>query len=215
MPKLWEESVDGHRRAIRDAITEAAWRLAEEHGPLALTMSQVAKTAGVGRATLYKYFADVESILVAHHARHVEGHLQDLEELRTGSGPVGSRLVAVMSAYAAICFHRSQHGSADVGALVHRRPEVAEAERRLRSIFVEMMAEAADEGLVRTDLAPEELAEYCLHALAAAGGTADLDHVGRLVRVVLDGLGCARDICAGDPVPSSISHGAPTSRSPH
>lgn len=191
MPKLWEESIDGHRRAVREAITKATWRLAEERGPLGLTMSQVAKAAGIGRATLYKYFTDVESILVAHHAEHVETHLRDLEELRNGSGPVGARLVAVVRAYASICFHRGRHSSTDVSALVHRRPELADAERRLRRVFAELLDEAAREGVVRTNVACDELAEYCLHALPAARRAADLDQVNRLVRLVLDGLGCS------------------------
>jgi AcrR family transcriptional regulator len=191
VPKLWEESIDGHRRAVREAITEAAWRLAEEHGPLALTMSQVANAAGIGRATLYKYFTDVESILVAHHARHVENHLQALEGLRTGPGTVGARLVAVVGTYASICFQRGRHGSIDVSALVHRGPEVADAEVRLRRAFAELIEEAAPEGIVRTDVSADELAAYCLHALAAAGHVTRLDGVACLVRVVLDGLRCS------------------------
>lgn len=191
MAKLWEESIDGHRRAVRDAIMEATWRLAEQHGALSLTMSQVATAAGIGRATLYKYFTDVESILVAHHAQHVEAHLKALETLRGGSDPVNSRLVAVVRAYASICFRSAQHSSTDVSGLVHRGPEVADAERRLRSVFADLMAEAAAEALVRRDVSSDELAEYCLRALQAAGHAADLDQVERLVRVVLDGLGCS------------------------
>lgn len=200
MPKLWEESIDGHRRAVREAITGATWRLAVEQGPLALTMSQVANAAGIGRATLYKYFADVESILIAHHAQHVEGHLQALEELRTGPGTVGARLVAVVGAYASICFQRGRHGSTDVSALVHRGPEVADAERRLRGVFVELIEEAIPQGIVRTDVASDELAAFCLHALAAAGQITYLDGVDRLVRVVLDGLGCPLPVDPSDQV---------------
>lgn len=189
MPKLWEESIDGHRRSVRDAITQAAWRLAEEHGPLSLTMSQVAGAAGIGRATLYKYFPDVESILVAHHARHVEDHLRALEDLRVRPQPPGARLFAVVEEYASICFHRGRQSSVDIGSLVHRGPEVAEGERRLHRLFADLIAEAAAEGLVRTDLGPEELAAYCRRALEAASALTDPDGVGRLTRVVLDGLG--------------------------
>ena len=206
MPKLWEESIDGHRRAVRDAITEAAWQLAEEHGPLALTMSQVAKGAGIGRATLYKYFTDVESILVAHHARHVEGHLQALEELRVGSAPVASRLVAVVHAYASICFHRAQHSPTGVSALVHRGPEAADAERRLRRVFAELLDEGAAEGLVRTDISSEELAEFCVHALPAASQATELEQLGRLVRLVLDGLGCSLRMHEDDQIAAKLSH---------
>ena len=207
VPKLWQESIDGHRRAVRDAITEAAWRLAQEYGPFALTMSQVAKAAGIGRATLYKYFPDVESILIAHHARHVEGHLRALEKLRAGSAPVSSRLVAVIRTYASICFQRARHSSPDVSTLVHEAPEVTDAERRLRSVFAELIAEAAFEALVRTDVGSEELAKYCLHALPAAGQAADLDQVARLVRLVLDGLGCSLDVHECDEIATTMSHG--------
>ncbi|WP_454850151.1 TetR/AcrR family transcriptional regulator [Promicromonospora soli] len=189
MPKLWKESIDEHRRSVRDAITEAAWRLAEEHGPLSLTMSQVAGAAGIGRATLYKYFTDIESILVAHHARHVEDHLRTLEDLGAEAQPPGARLVAVADAYASICFHRGRHSYADISALVHRGPEVAEAERRIHSVFAGLIADAAAEGLVRTDLGPDELAAYCRFALEASSQAKDLDEVARLTRVALDGLG--------------------------
>ncbi|MEO5666160.1 MAG: TetR/AcrR family transcriptional regulator [Nocardioides sp.] len=205
MPKLWDESIDGHRRAVRDAITEAAWQLAEETGPLSLTMSQVAKAAGIGRATLYKYFIDVESILIAHHAQHVEGHLQSLDELRAGSGPVGSRLVAVLRAYASICFHRGRHSSVDVSSLVHRDPQVAEAEHRLRQVFADLIDEAAAEDIVRVDVSSDELAAYCLRALSAAGQAADLGRVARLVRLVLDGLGCSLEVHEGDQIAAMIS----------
>ena len=38
-------------------------------------MSQIAEQTGIGRATLYKYFPDVEAILLAWHERQVTGHL--------------------------------------------------------------------------------------------------------------------------------------------
>jgi AcrR family transcriptional regulator len=168
-------------------------------------MSQVAKAAGIGRATLYKYFVDVESILIAHHAHHVEGHLRALDELRHGPGPVGSRLVAVLRAYAMICFHRARSSSAEVSALVHRGPEVSDAERRLRDVFADLIAEAAAGDLVRTDVGSQELADYCLHALSAAGQAGDHDQVARLVRVVLGGLGCSPD--AGEHVEQTAAIG--------
>lgn len=191
MPKLWEESIDEHRRSVQDAITAAAWRLAEEHGPLSLTMSRVAGAAGIGRATLYKYFTDIESILVAHHARHVEDHLRTLEGLSGESKPPDARLVAVANTYASICFHRGRHSSADISALVHRGPEITDAEHRLHSVFADLITEAAAGGLVRTDLSPDELAAYCRHALGAASQAKDLDGAAKIARVVLDGLGCA------------------------
>src|SRR4051794_32898559 len=78
VPKLWTETVEAHRGAVRDAIMAAAAELVAERGPASVTMSQVAAEAGIGRATLYKYFPDVTAILVAWHDRHVAGHLAEL-----------------------------------------------------------------------------------------------------------------------------------------
>src|SRR5882724_4265205 len=65
VPKLWTETIEEHRRAVHDATLDTTAALVHEHGLAAVTMSQIAVAAGIGRATLYKYFPDVEAILVA------------------------------------------------------------------------------------------------------------------------------------------------------
>jgi len=75
MPKLWDETIEAHRRAVRDATLDTAAALVAERGLRAVTMSQIAEETGIGRATLYKYFPDVEAILVAWHERHISAHL--------------------------------------------------------------------------------------------------------------------------------------------
>ena len=69
MPKLWSETIEAHRRDVRGAILDTTAELVAEHGLLSVTMSQNAEATGIGRATLYKYFSDVEAILVARHER--------------------------------------------------------------------------------------------------------------------------------------------------
>ncbi|HET7480249.1 MAG TPA: helix-turn-helix domain-containing protein, partial [Rubrobacteraceae bacterium] len=76
MPKLWNETIEAHRRAVHDAILDATAVLVAEHGLLSVTMSRIAEETGIGRATLYKYFPDVEAVLLAWHERHVTGHLE-------------------------------------------------------------------------------------------------------------------------------------------
>ena len=68
VPKLWNETIEAHRRAVRDAILNSTAELAAEHGVRSVTMSQIAERAGIGRATLYKYFSDVETILLGNLA---------------------------------------------------------------------------------------------------------------------------------------------------
>src|ERR671911_2806664 len=96
VPRLWDETIEAHRAAVRDAILDTTGALVTEHGLLSVTMSRVAEKAGIGRATLYKYFPDVEAILFAWHERHVTGHLAQLTELQGQEGDAGGRLEAVL-----------------------------------------------------------------------------------------------------------------------
>lgn len=187
MPKLWNQTIESHRQAVREAILQATWSLATQHGPMSVTMSQVAERAGIGRATLYKYFPDVESILVAFHEDHVSAHLDQLTRLREGPGDAGRRLEAVLERYALICHHRGRHGE-ELFALLHRGRVVADAEQQLVGLLRDLLAEAAEAGAARDDAGPDELARYCLHALAAAGELPSQAAVRRLLAVTLDGL---------------------------
>jgi AcrR family transcriptional regulator len=94
VPRLWNDTIQAHRAAVRDAILDTTAALVSEHGLLSVTMSQIAEATGIGRATLYKYFPDVEAILVAWHERQVTAHLTQLAELRDQAGDPGQRLQA-------------------------------------------------------------------------------------------------------------------------
>ncbi|WP_137994196.1 TetR/AcrR family transcriptional regulator [Streptomyces vilmorinianum] len=186
MPKLWNETIDAHRRAVRDATLETTAALVAEHGLASVTMSQIAKETGIGRATLYKYFPDVESILVAWHERHVGAHLERLAHVRDQADTPGERLAAVLHAYALIT-HKRPRGS-EIAALVHRGEHLAPIQQHLTDLVRDLVTEAAETGDVRTDVSADELAAYCLHALAAAGGLPSEAAVHRLVEVTLSGL---------------------------
>ena len=186
VPKLWDSTIDEHRRQVRDAIMETTWSLIDERGLLSVTMSLIAQETGIGRATLYKYFPDVEAILVAAHQRHVDAHLATLTTLKDEVGPARDRLRAVAAGYARICQMRVRHGAADVGPLLHRGEQVAQAEAELHRLFSDVLASAQAEGDVRDDVPADELASLCLHALGAAGSLESDDAVRRLVDVALD-----------------------------
>ncbi|OGT81066.1 MAG: TetR family transcriptional regulator [Gammaproteobacteria bacterium RIFCSPLOWO2_02_FULL_61_13] len=148
-------------------------------------MSQIAEETGIGRATLYKYFSGVEAILVAWHERKVAGHLQYLAEVRDKAGDAGERLEAVLKAYALIS--REHHGT-ELAALLHRGKHVARAQRQLHGLIRDLLTEAAATGDLRDDVAPDELASYCLHALEAARSLPSKAAVHRLVTDILAGL---------------------------
>ncbi|MBT2325256.1 TetR/AcrR family transcriptional regulator [Variovorax paradoxus] len=185
MPKLWNETIEAHRREVRDAILDTTAALVAEHGLRSVTMSQIAGETGIGRATLYKYFSAVEAILMAWHERQVTGHLEHFAEVRDQAGDAGERLEAVLEAYALISY---QHHGPELAALLHRGENVARAQHQLSGLIRDLLAEAAETGDVRDDVAPDELASYCLHALAAASTLPSKAAVRRLVAVTLAGL---------------------------
>ncbi|GLV95147.1 MULTISPECIES: TetR/AcrR family transcriptional regulator [Streptomyces] len=187
MPKLWNETIETHRREVREAILDATAALVSEHGLRGVTMSQIAETAGIGRATLYKYFPDVEAILGAWHERQISHHLQHLTHVRDEAPDPGTRLEAVLTAYALMTAARGSH-DADIAAYLHHGPHVAHAHEHLHGLIRDMIAERAADGDLRADTDPGELATYCLHALSAASALPSEAAVRRLVQLTLAGL---------------------------
>ncbi|MFD7409349.1 TetR/AcrR family transcriptional regulator [Streptomyces sp. NPDC059866] len=147
-------------------------------------MSQIAEQTGIERATLYKYFSDVEAVLLAWHERQVAEHLHHLAEVRDHAGTAQERLEAVLKAYAAIA---QQCHVGELATLLHQGEHITHAERHLAHMVETLVAEGAAAGDLRGDVPPAELAQYCLHALTAAG-PASKAAVNRLVDVTLRGL---------------------------
>lgn len=185
MPKLWNDTIETHRRAVRDATLDAAAALVEQRGLAAVTMSEIAQATGIGRATLYKYFPDVEAILAAWHERHIAGHLTQLAAIRDRSGAAADRLEAVLDAYALIAHERH---ATELATLLHRGDHVVRAQQHLHDFIRDLIAEGATAGTLRNDIAPGELASFCLHALTAASGLPSKAAVHRLVEVTMAGL---------------------------
>ena len=176
--------MSGHRRAVRDAVLDATADLVAEHG-LTLTMSDIAGRAGIGRATLYRHFADVDAVLTAWHERQIAEHLQQLAQVRDRAGGPADRLAAVLAAYAGLSRHR--HGG-EPAARLHRGEHMTGTRARLHTFLADLIAEAARAGAVRADVPAAELADYALGALSAAAGAASEAAVHRLVAVTLAGL---------------------------
>jgi len=188
VPRLWTETIEEHRRAVRDATLDTTAALVGEHGLRSVTMSQIAEETGIGRATLYKYFPDVEAILLAWHKRQIAGHLDYLADVRDQAGDAGERLEAVLEAYALISHESHGHHNTELAAFLHRDEQVARAQQQLRHMIRDLLSEAAETGEVRDDVAPDELATYCLHALTAASNLPSKAAVRRLVTVTRAGL---------------------------
>lgn len=195
MPRLWSETIEEHRREVGEAILDTTAQLATEHGLLNVTMSQIAEETGIGRPTLYKYFASVEEILRAWHQRQIDHHLQILTETADVDGPAHQRLANVLRTYAHIQQHRADHQkqhSAEFVPVLHHDDQFIPARRELHNLIRELIADAGASDSVRSDVNADELTTYCLHALTAAQESPTRAAVDRLVDLILDSLQPAR-----------------------
>ena len=181
VPRLWTETIDSHRHAVREAVLDVTAALVNEKGVRAATMSEIAERAGIGRATLYKYFPDVDAILRAWHERHVAGKLARLEEIVDGREDADP-LKAVLTAYAF-----SQTHSAELPDL-HSGQHVDDARDQLLTFMRRVIADAMASGRIRDDVPAPELASYCLHALGAAQALRSHEAVLRLVGLTIAAL---------------------------
>jgi AcrR family transcriptional regulator len=188
MPRLWTDTIDTHRQAVRDATLDSAAALVAERGLRGVTMVKIAETTGIGRATLYKYFPDVESILGAWHQRQIQRHMDNLASVAAEAHGPADRLESVLRTYARISSQIGTQHDEWLVDFLHQDRHVAQAERQLRRMVGGLIREAAAIGSVRSDVRPDELAEYCLHALAAARRARSAGAVDRLVGLILDGL---------------------------
>jgi hypothetical protein len=91
----------------------------------------------------------------------------------------------VLEAYALI---QHEHHGSELAVVLHRGEHVARARQHLSDFIRDLLTEGAATGDVRDDVAPEELASYCLHALTAASSLPSKAAVRRLVTVTLAGL---------------------------
>lgn len=159
VPRLWDDTIEAHRRAVRDATLDATAALVRRHGLRSVTMSQIAQQTGIGRATLYKYFPDVEAILVAWHERQVGAHVERLAALRDRAGDARERLQAVLTAYA---LSRNEHDAGELAALLHRG-----APPELAAYCLHALAAARD---LRSQAAVRRLVAVTLDGLRGAPG---------------------------------------------
>lgn len=80
MPRITAANNAAQRAETRRRILSAFGELLFTHGLPGLTMTDVARHAGVGRTAVYNYYADMEQLLIAYALDETERFLGDLRE---------------------------------------------------------------------------------------------------------------------------------------
>ena len=170
MPKIWGETVADHKDRLRATIVESAVALVAERGRADVTMSAVAERVGIGRATLYNYFPDVDQILATYVVGQFDRQHAVLDErLAEVDDPLEELRIALelVIGYFATAEHReaSPIGIDTFGPGSQERVDAAH--RGFRDRLAVLMARAIAAGLVRPELDPEFAADALNHLLAA------------------------------------------------
>ena len=147
MPKLWNETIEAHRREVRDAILDTTAALVAEHGLRSVTMSQIAEKTGIGRATLYKYFPDVEAILPAWHERQITAtsNISPSSGTRLATPASGSKRSSRPTRSSPTSPTGTDRTRGTPAPRRSRRPSAAAAQRFIRDLLTEG-AETGDSG---------------------------------------------------------------------
>ena len=185
MPKLWSKTIEEHRLVVREAALDAVAAVVAAEGLAAVNMSRVADATGIGRATLYKYFSDVEALLVAWHERQVLTHMGELMKIHNANASARDKLESVLSSCAANMRERPDHG---ISAFLHESEHVGHARAHLTTFVAALIAEGAKGGAFRADVGADELAAFCIHAVGAAAVLPSKAAVRRLVSITLGAL---------------------------
>lgn len=187
------------RKATRDSVVDAALRLFAKQGYLSVRVQDIAKEAGVSRATFYKYFSEREEILAGLFERllGVEPEPNAVAQEITDSTEV--RITGLLVSAATKMLEQEL-----LARFVYSLPVRHSALLRPGSVATpyvlqhvqQLLKQGVEKGDVRTDL-PLELLTLHVHAALemamrdwAEGNTEDvLGHLRDLIRLAFHGIG--------------------------
>jgi AcrR family transcriptional regulator len=161
----WEHARLAHRGRQAASIATSALSLLTEHGAPALTMAAIAERAEVSRQTLYRYFNDVDAVLVAvaeltsSHDEAFARAVQDLSDPR-------SQLDFMAGAATAVDHQNT--GALHAALPPAGREIIAHHHARTAALLADVLQRGIDDGSFRRELSPLDDAPLLLGLLGAA-----------------------------------------------
>ncbi|HYO85735.1 MAG TPA: TetR/AcrR family transcriptional regulator [Dermatophilaceae bacterium] len=157
------------RGQTRDQVLDAALQLFNEHGYLGVRVEDIAKQAGVSRATFYKHFSEREQILSDLFERLLGagGESAPYEET-TSAGSVHQQVALVVEGAVRRMLEQEQLAKFVYGLPIRQSALLPPGEPNTPPAFTQvtrLLERAAKRGEVRVDLPVALLARHVLAAL--------------------------------------------------
>lgn len=146
------------RDQTRDAIVETALRLFDERGYVGVRVEDIAREAGVSRATFYKHFAEREEILGELFGRLLDGAIP-AEVAPPAEDDIEAHVVAILSASMSRMLE-NERLARFVYSLPIRHDAVLPGGSAVPAVFSQAeacVANAQDAGRIRSDVSVERL----------------------------------------------------------
>lgn len=168
------------QEATRQLILEAGFRLFSEHSIERITMTDVANAAGIGVATVYRYFNTKQTLVLATGTWVWEKYLADaLRFLDTQNLTAAGRFEYFLNVF--LSMYRSHRNVLRFNQFFNvylgkeggiseeaGKPYVSMLEGVLLPRFEEMLCKAGEDRSMRTDVPAKEIMLVSLHLMLAA-----------------------------------------------
>lgn len=184
MADKWQQARLDHREQQSEAIATAALSLILERGASALTMAAIATAADISRQTLYRYFPDIDAVLVGI-ATLIASHDDHLEARALQQTEPSAQLDLIIRTVARAGGHDAREAAALRATLPPQAREVLrQHEDRIVQLLANVLRAGIQGGVFRSDIDPLADAPLVLGLASAADPSAPeraLDLVHRLV----------------------------------
>ncbi|MBT2549257.1 TetR/AcrR family transcriptional regulator [Arthrobacter sp. ISL-65] len=199
MPRISAPSNAAQRAETQRRILNAFGELLFSHGLPGLTMTDVARHAGIGRTAVYNYYADIEELLIAYALVETERFMTGLREsLARLDNPV-DRLALYVRAQVEDLSRRHLPPGPAMGAVLSPASfaKLADHVGGLSDMLQDILRDGMDKGYfpVADPLQQAQLIHGTLSSSAARGdASGDLEErVSRTVRFIQLGAGARFD----------------------
>lgn len=197
MPRIAAPTNAAQREQTQRKILNAFGELLFTHGLPGLTMTDVARTAGVGRTAVYNYFADLEQLLVAYALDETGRFVVDLKARLQGiENPVDRLAVYVRAQLEDLSRRHLPPGPAMRSVLSSESfKKLGIHVGELNTLLMDILRDGMEQGfLPQANI--EELVQLIhgsmtVSAARRSADTPDEEHIGSAVRFIQAGVGAA------------------------